>query len=219
MSFVLYWHDVLRPMLIPFLQLLCYPLYHHVICHILFPLCIMSSILSIWLHSSDFLQSLILSSVTYCLSLHYIIYSPSNHHFLHSIILPPFYDVSSTPSFKLKHSESVSTFPWSTLHNLYPGEKQWGPGDLWVLFSGKNGEWGGRRGRGIDGKHGLSEWWGGISVLRMSEGVLGRQGGRLSSKVYLKNEMLKKVWRVDIIKFSIVLVYNMYKYKSHMLFL
>ena len=140
----------------------------------------MSSILSLCLHSSDFLHSLILSSVILSW-LHFIIYSPSNHHFLHSIILPPFYDVSSTPSFKLKHSESVSTFPWSTLHNLYPGEKQWGPGDLWVLFSGKNGEWGGRRGGGrgrrIVGKHGLSEWWGGISVLRMPEGVLGWQGG------------------------------------------
>ena len=120
------------------------PSIQHVLCYIIInSSCthsfIMSSILSLCLHSSDFLHSLILSSVILSW-LHYIIYSPSNHHFLHSIILPPFYDVSSTPSFKLKHSESVSTFPWSTLHNLYPGEKQWGPGDLWVLFSEKKGE-------------------------------------------------------------------------------
>ena len=64
-------------------------------------------------------------------------------------------------------------------------EKQWGPGDLWVLCSEKNpGEWGGGGARADYGrKHGLRKGGEGggrggpgrawISVLRMSK-TLGR---------------------------------------------
>ena len=135
------YHHVLHLITVVSILTSCSPLYYHILHYI-----IISSVLSSYpllyrhiLHSINIISFFVISSILTSCPLFYHQASILSC-CLHSIILPPFYDVASTPRFKLKHSKSVSTFPWSTPHNLYPGEKQWGPGDLWVLFSGKNGE-------------------------------------------------------------------------------